>query len=108
MINPSMERTADRYRCWVQTLIKRNNMSVKNRIYSVRVNFKSKHPNVKLSPASMTGIVTASSIEQAGKAAVNFMSMEVIKSDSDVFAIASKITPVTSKFAINAKDWLEG
>lgn len=81
-------------------------MKITNKLYSVRVSFKTSTPNVKLSPSSMTGIVTAKNEEEAKKAAVNFMQKEFIKPDSSVYAVAGKPQKITSKFAINAEEWV--
>ncbi len=104
-----MERTADRYRWWVQNINKaKKNMKITNKLFKIRVNFKSTRSNVKLSPGSMTGIVTANNEADAKQAAVNFLQSEFIKKSSDVIAVAGKCERVTTKFAINACDWLGG
>lgn len=83
-------------------------MKITNKLFKVRVAFKTTRTNVRLSPSSMTGIVTANSEAEAKTAAVNFLQSQFIKDGSDVVAVAGKCERITTKFAINANDWLGG
>lgn len=94
-----MERTADRYRCWVQNIIKANKMKTKK--YQVRVAFKSPVPNVKIKPASMTGIAIATTAKKAEELAINRI-RENGNIPDIIITATSKIIPMT--FYINPND----
>lgn len=90
-----MERTADRYRCWVQLTLKRKKM--KTKMYQVRLGFKSSVPNVRIKPSSMTGIAIATTGKKAEELAIDRVRKEQANSDI-IYTATSKIIPMTFFF----------
>lgn len=74
---------------------------MKTKMYQVRVSFKSTVPNVKIRPASLTGIVVATNGKKAEELAINKI-RESGNNTEIIFSATNKAIPMS--FYVDSRD----